>query len=185
MRNPRYHGGGPPLVKPFCLARMSVAIAHLAEPHFEQLRSVLDVVAREQRYLALFEAPPAEEAFAFYREIIAHGQCHVALSQGSVVGWCDIQPVFGQARKHIGVLGMGLLPAFRRQGIGTQLLSAAIGAAWSRGLRRIELTVREDNTNAKALYERLGFRDEGIKRQSMLVAGRYYDCYSMAVLHAG
>jgi ribosomal protein S18 acetylase RimI-like enzyme len=164
---------------------MSIAIVQLAEPHFEQLRSVLDVVAREQRYLALFEAPPAEEAFAFYRELLANGQCHVALNQASVVGWCDIQRVFGQAREHVGVLGMGVLPAFRHQGIGTRLLLAAISAAWSRGLRRIELTVREDNTNAKALYERLGFRDESIKRQSMLVGGRYYDCYSMAVLHAG
>lgn len=90
-----------------------IDIGHLAEPHFEQLRSALDVVAREQRYLALFEAPPPEEAFAFYRELIAHGQCHVALDQGSVVGWCDIQRVFGQARQHVGVLGIGLLPAFR------------------------------------------------------------------------
>lgn len=164
---------------------MSITIAHLAETHFEQLRSVLDVVAREQRYLVLFEAPPAEQAYAFYRESMANGQCHVALYQDSVVGWCDIQPVFGQARQHIGILGMGLLPAFRHQGLGTRLLSAAISLAWSRGLRRIELTVREDNANAKALYERVGFRDEGINRQSMLVAGRYYDCHSMAMLHAG
>jgi RimJ/RimL family protein N-acetyltransferase len=163
---------------------MNVTIAHLAEPHFQHLRAVLDTVAREQRYVALFEAPPPEDAFAFYRSLIAQGQCHVALVQAAVVGWCDIQPVFGQARKHIGTLGMGLLPAFRHHGIGTQLLSAAISTAWSRGLQRIELTVREENANAKALYERWGFRDEGVKRQSMLVAGRYYDCYSMALLRS-
>lgn len=161
---------------------MTITIARLAEPHFEQLRAVLDEVAREQRFLALFEAPPPEEAFAFYRALITQGQCHVALQGTSVVGWCDIQPAFGQARKHIGVLGMGLLPGLRRRGIGTRLLSAAVSTAWSRGLGRIELTVREDNANAKALYERLGFVEEGIKRQSMLVAGRYYDCYAMALL---
>lgn len=163
---------------------MNITIARLAEPHFQQLRAVLDTVAREQHYLALFEAPPAADAFAFYRSLIAQGQCHVALEQTAVVGWCDIQPVFGEARKHIGTLGMGLLPAFRHRGIGTQLLSAAIATAWSRGLQRIELTVREDNTNAKALYERLGFRDEGVNRQSMLVAGRSYDCYFMALLRS-
>ena len=163
---------------------MTTTIAHLTERHFEQLRSVLDEVAREQRFLALFEAPPREEAFAFYRRLIAQGQCHVALHGDSVVGWCDIQPAFGQARRHIGVLGMGLLSAVRHQGIGTQLLSAAIATAWSRGLSRIELTVREDNANAKALYERLGFRDEGVHRQSMLVAGRYHDCHAMALLRS-
>lgn len=161
---------------------MDITIAHLAESHFEQLRAVLDTVAREQRYLALFEAPPRDEAFAFYRSLIADGQCHVALEQASVVGWCDIQPVFGHARRHSGVLGIGLLPAFRHRGIGARLLSAAISFAWSRGLQRIELTVREDNTRAKALYERLGFEPEGIKRQSMLVAGRFYDCHAMALL---
>jgi len=163
---------------------MHVTIAHLAESHFEQLLAVLDSVAREQRYLALLEAPPPEEAFAFYRSLIANGQCHVALHNDAVVGWCDIQPVFGHARRHIGTLGMGLLPEFRRQGIGTMLLSAAVSTAWSRGLERIELTVREDNARAKALYERLGFRDEGIERHSMLVAGEYYDCYSMALLRS-
>jgi putative acetyltransferase len=161
---------------------MTVSISNLAEPHFEQLLAVLDVVAREQRYLALFEAPPPEQAFAFYRGLLADGQCHVALERASVVGWCDIQPVFGHARKHVGTLGIGLLPAFRHRGIGAQLLSAAISTAWSRGLQRIELTVREDNGNAKALYERFGFQDEGIRKQSMLVAGRYYDCYAMALL---
>lgn len=69
---------------------MNVTIAQLAESHFEQLRAVLDAVAREQRYLALFEAPPTQEAFAFYRKLLADGQCHVALQDTSVVGWCDV-----------------------------------------------------------------------------------------------
>jgi putative acetyltransferase len=163
---------------------MSITIAPLAEPHFEPLREVLDTVAREQRYLALFEAPAREQAFAFYRSLLADGQCHVALHDGAVIGWCDIQPVFGHARRHIGTLGIGLLPAYRHRGIGSMLLSAAIATAWSRGLERIELTVREDNANAKALYERLGFRDEGIQRRSMLVAGRHYDCHAMALLRS-
>jgi RimJ/RimL family protein N-acetyltransferase len=42
--------------------------------------------------------------------------------------------------------------------------------------------VREDNLNAKALYERMGFEHEGIKKQSMLVGTRYFDCYSMVLL---
>jgi len=161
---------------------MGITVEHLTEAHFEPLRTVLDAVARERRYLALFEAPPPEKAFAFYRMLLADGQCHVALQGTSVVGWCDIQPAFGDARRHIGTLGMGILAAFRHQGIGTRLLSAAVATAWSRGLTRIELTVREDNANAKALYERLGFQQEGLQRQSMLVAGRYHDCFSMALL---
>jgi len=161
---------------------MNAVIAPLAEPHFEQLHAVLDAVARERRYLAALEAPPPERSFAFYRSLLAEGQGHVALVDGRIVGWCDIQSSFGQARAHVGVLGIGLLPHARRHGIGARLLETAIAAAWSRGLTRIELTVRDDNDAARALYEHFGFEHEGVQRRSMQVDGRYHDCFAMALL---
>jgi RimJ/RimL family protein N-acetyltransferase len=164
------------------LCIMKATFASLEEAHFDQLLVVADCVARERRYLAMLEAPPPEQAFAFYRNVIATGQCHVALVAERVVGWCDILPPFGEARRHVGTLGMGLLPAFRGSGLGTQLLKTAVAAAWSRGLSRIELTVREDNVRARALYERVGFNKEGVLKNSMLVDGRYYDCNFMALL---
>jgi putative acetyltransferase len=162
--------------------RMTVAVASLEESHFGQLLAVADRVARERRYLAMLEAPPPEQAFAFYRSVLADGQCHVALEAGRVVGWCDILPSFGDARRHVGTLGIGLLPEFRGRGLGTQLLTTAIAAAWARGLCRIELTVRHDNVQARALYERMGFATEGLLRKSMRVDGRDYDCHFMALL---
>lgn len=159
-----------------------IVITPLAESHFEELRSVFDIVAQERRYLASFEAPPPEEAFAFYRGILSNGQCHVALERVTVVGWCDVLPLFGEARKHIGTLGIALLPAFRHRGVGSALLAAAIETAWLRGLSRIELTVREDNLNAKSLYERFGFETEGVKKNSTIVDTEVFNCYSMALL---
>ena len=161
---------------------MKTTIEQLAEHHFEQLHRVADQVARERRYLAMLEAPPVEHCYSFYREILASGQCHVVVHDGTVVGWCDVTPVFGESRRHVGTLGIGLLPAFRGSGVGFELMKSAIEVAWARGLSRIELTVREDNLSAKALYERLGFAHEGVKRDSMLVDDRYYDCYAMALL---
>ena len=57
-----------------------------------------------------------------------------------------------------------------------------IATAWSRGLHRIELTVRDDNAIARALYERFGFEQEGVQRRSMRVDGHYHDCLAMALL---
>lgn len=161
---------------------MNISIAPLAESHFAQLWSVADRVARERRFLAMLQAPPPEQAYAFYRSVLDEGQCHVALDVGNVVGWCDILPSFGESRKHVGTLGIGLLPEVRSLGVGTRLLNAAVTTAWARGLSRIELTVREDNLRAKALYERLGFEHEGVNRRSMLVDGAHYDCHAMALL---
>lgn len=158
-------------------------IVALAEAHFEPLYRVLDEVAREKRYLALTQAPPKDEAFAFFRGILENNQVHVvALVDGEVVGWCDVLPLFGEARRHVGVLGIGLLARARHRGIGARLMNAAVASAWARGLTRVELTVRVDNHNARALYERLGFRHEGIKRNAFLVDGRYCDSHAMALL---
>lgn len=163
---------------------MNTDIVPLAESHFASLREALDSVAREKRFLALTQAPPADEAFAFYRNTLENDHAHfVALRGGSAVGWCDVLPLFGQARQHVGVLGIGLVKEARHQGLGALLVQRTIAKAWAKGLTRIELTVRADNHNARALYERLGFQHEGLERRAFRVDGVYHDCHAMALLN--
>lgn len=162
---------------------MNIEIVALSEQHFEPIRKVLDLVAREKRFLALTEAPSIEEALAFYRNIIDNDHVFsVVLSQDSVVGWCDVLPAHGQARAHVGTLGIGLLPAMRHQGIGRKVIEHTIGKALAKGMTRIELTVRTDNANAKALYERVGFVSEGLFKNAFRIDGAYYDAYTMALV---
>lgn len=162
---------------------MSLTVVPPAERYFEGMRQVLDVVAREKKYLVFLQAPPAAETYAFYRNILEKDLCQViAVQDGTVVGWCDILPTHGEARAHVGTLGVAIVQPFRGRGIGTRLIDAAISKAWEKGFSRIELTVRTDNTNAKALYERFGFIVEGINRRAFLVDGEFIDTYSMALL---
>lgn len=162
---------------------MSLSIVPLAESHFEGLRRAFDSIAREKCYLAFFQAPPLEQGLAFYRNIVTNDLCHfVALEDDVVVGWCDVLPTHGEARAHVGTLGIGLIPQARRMGIGAKLIEAALAKAWRKGFSRVELTVRTDNANAKALYERLGFVLEGVNRNAFFVDGNFYDTYSMALL---
>lgn len=161
----------------------SLVIAHPAECYFEGMRHVLDVVAREKRYLVFLQAPPQEETYAFYRNILTNELCQVVAVQDSVVvGWCDVLPTHGEARAHVGILGIAVLPSRRHRGIGTKLMEAAISKAWEKGFSRIELTVRTDNLNAKALYERFGFILEGTHRKAFCVDGEYFDTYAMALV---
>lgn len=162
---------------------MNLLILPTSELHFEGLRQALDVVAREKHYLAFFQAPPIEVAFAFYRNIVANALCQViALDDGVVVGWCDVLPTYGEARAHVGILGMGLVPNARRRGIGAKLMEAGIQTAWAKGFSRIELTVRTDNARAKALYARFGFVVEAIHRNAFCVDGAFFDTNTMALL---
>lgn len=162
---------------------MTLSIEPLEERHFSGLRGALDSVAREQRFLAFTEAPPPEQATAFYASVLSNRWClWVATLDGVVVGWCDVLPTPGQARTHVGSLGMGVVLSARGRGIGSALLCAALDAAWASGLTRVELSVRCDNAKAKALYERHGFATEGLLRRAFKVEGEYFDAVAMALL---
>lgn len=147
------------------------------------LHAAVDSVARERLYLAMLQAFPLETTAEFVRSCIRAKSPHfVALVEGRVVGWCDIQPMQRETQAHGGVLGMGIVDGHRSGGIGTALMRATLEAARKAGLQRVELTVREDNARAKALYEKVGFVTEGVKRKAALHDGRYYDLILMGLL---
>jgi ribosomal protein S18 acetylase RimI-like enzyme len=165
---------------------MTYQIVPIAEEHIPSFRAGVDVVARERKYLAFLEAPPLEDVTRFVLENIEHGYPQfVVLSPDTVVGWCDVIP--NRTRviySHCGTLGVGLLPEFRGKGIGRKLMRRTIDAAFAFGLTRIELTVRESNVNAIALYKSLGFEIEGLHRNAVCIEGQYENLYSMALLRA-
>ncbi len=160
-----------------------IEIVPIAPVYIDSFHRALDLVARERRYLALLEAPPIEEFREFVQNIIRRRYPQfVALSVGEVVGWCDVLPKTWPIYAHTGVLGVALLPALRGQGVGTRLITRALEAARAFGLSRVELTVRESNRNAIALYEKFGFVTEGVKRNALKIDGQYENQVLMALL---
>ena len=163
---------------------MEFAIVPIAPEHIPGFHAAVDAVAREKRFLAFLEAPPLEETTKFVlNNIEQKNPQFVVLSDGDVVGWCDVlrntkRVIFS----HCGTLGIGLLPGFRGRGIGRQLMQTTIDAAWQCGITRIELTVREHNTNAIALYKSFGFEIEGLQRNAVRIDSQYQNVYAMALL---
>jgi RimJ/RimL family protein N-acetyltransferase len=162
---------------------MVIEIVPIAQDHIESFHRALDFVARERRYLAFLEAPPFESARAFVLNNIEHGYPQlVALLDGRVIGWCDIVPKQRPIYAHVGVLGVALLPEFRGQGLGGLLIRRSLDAARAFGLRRVELTVRENNAVAISLYKKIGFVTEGLQRNAILVDGDYENLVLMGLL---
>lgn len=150
----------------------------------EGLSGCVDVVARERRYLAAVCGFTADETRAFIGNLTENGGVQLlALDAGTVVGWCDVSPLPFDGTRHVGRLGMGLLPAYRGQGLGKRLLSETIDLAFAKGLRRIELDVFASNQTALRLYERAGFVTEGRKRQARILDGSEEDIVIMGLLH--
>ncbi len=164
------------------MSAMLVDIVPIEENHIDGFHRTLDIVARERRYLSFLEGPPIETTRAFVRDNIKRGYPQlVAISAGEVVGWCDVTAKPGPIYAHGGILGMGLLPQFRRQGIGTELIRRALGAAKTFGFRRVELTVRGRNINALELYKKVGFEIEGVQRDAVQVDDVYENLILMAI----
>jgi ribosomal protein S18 acetylase RimI-like enzyme len=159
-------------------------IVPITEEHIPGFHGTVDVVAREKKYLTFLEAPPLEATTEFVRNSIKQKNPHfVVLSGGNVVGWCDVlRKTDRVVYSHCGTLGIGLLPEFRGRGIGCRLMQTTIDAAWQCGMTRIELTVREHNANAIALYKSLGFETEGLHRNAVCIDGQYQNIYAMALL---
>lgn len=57
-----------------------------------------------------------------------------------------------------------IYPEYRNKGMGSDFLTKAMSTAVDKGARAFTLEVRVSNTPALALYEKLGFKSEGIRR---------------------
>jgi RimJ/RimL family protein N-acetyltransferase len=162
---------------------MSVAIRPIRLDDAEGHNACVDVVARERRYLGMIQAPPLADSIKFIEMIVKNEwPLFVAEAEGKIVGWCDIGGMMRPGTTHCGVLGMGLLPEWRGQGLGRRLAEAALAKAGAIGLERVQLDVYADNSRAIALYENLGFSVEGKRRQARKLDGIYTDIVMMARL---
>lgn len=154
-----------------------------SEAYVAGLQAIWDIIARERRYLALLEAPSREDVREFVLSNLACGNPHLlAVADRNPVGWCDIVRLTRPTMNHRGTLSIGLLPSWRQQGIGRQLITQALRLAWDRHFQRIELVVRADNLKAISLYQSSGFAIEGRRRKAFLVDGCYHDLLDMALL---
>ncbi len=104
----------------------------------------------------------------------------VAMDDDKIVGY--IRAERGKYRRvfHTAYIVVGILRDHSGKGIGTRLFENLDKWAGENGVRRLELTVECHNHAARHLYEKSGFKIEGIRAGSMLVDGNFVDEYYMA-----
>jgi RimJ/RimL family protein N-acetyltransferase len=162
---------------------MENVVTPLVEEHIAGYRAAFDQVAHEHRFLDYLEAPSAAAVQKFVSDNIRNQNPQFVVLDGTtVVGWCIIVPKVKPIYQHTGVLGMGIVEGYRGRGIGTALITSALVAARQRGLKRVELQVRENSISAVTLFERSGFVMEGIMRKHAFVDGKYENSVMMAML---
>ena len=70
----------------------------------------------------------------------------------------------------------------RGRGIGTEATRLAVDHGFSCGLHRIELEVYAFNPRARHVYEKVGFRIEGTRRDALRFDDNWVDAHLMAIL---
>lgn len=142
----------------------------------------------EERLAVLYSraaAPSLTQQQAFIEKMAAapRSALFVALARGGeVAGILDFHAEQRPETAHGGQFGMSVARAFRRQGVGRDLLDALCAWAGDAGVVRVELQVFETNIPAIRLYERAGFEHEGRRRRAVRIAGSDVDVLLMAKL---
>jgi RimJ/RimL family protein N-acetyltransferase len=107
----------------------------------------------------------------------------VAEDGGELVGRLSISRDPHPASAHVADLGVAVAATHRRRGIGTALLAAAEEWARAAGVEKLELHVFPHNAPALALYDRLGYEREGVRRRHYRRRdGAFVDAILMAKL---
>jgi RimJ/RimL family protein N-acetyltransferase len=163
---------------------VSFAASVLMIEHFESLQRCVATVASERRYIAILDGPTVEKLKSFVTGIREANGVHLIAvdASGEVVGWCDVVRFQLEGFRHVGRLGMGLVPRARGTGLGRRLVEETLKSARDRGIQRVQLDVFASNTRAIKLYQNLGFEAEGRQRRARKLDGEYDDLVLMALL---
>lgn len=80
-------------------------------------------------------------------------------------------------------IGINILPEYQGQGYGTEALKWILEYAFMTiGLHRVAIGAFEFNVGARKLYRKLGFVDEGFKRECIFSQGKWWGQYESAML---
>ncbi|MCQ2353816.1 MAG: GNAT family N-acetyltransferase [Clostridia bacterium] len=105
----------------------------------------------------------------------------IATLNGKHIGNCSLSPVGVYRRySHRCEVAIALYKEYCGAGIGKQMLSAVLDIAKKIGYEQAELEVISDNSNAIAMYEKLGFIKYGEFPNNMKYTdGKYANAYWM------
>jgi len=132
---------------------MIVQLRPISEVDFAEFTAAFNL-AYSDYFVPIKMTQPAFRSL-FERDDIAPDASVVAIQNGQIIG-TGLLGIRGRAG-WIG--GMGVIPVWRRNGVGRQMMQYLIEQARARGLDLIDLEVIEANQGAWQLYHSLGFEN--------------------------
>jgi ribosomal protein S18 acetylase RimI-like enzyme len=161
----------------------------ILKPNLREWKLIQDL-----RIFAVQDAPCAfgqnlEEALATgeeeWRRRLAAGEylCAKDESTGDYVGMvCAVQEQNSKSKHVANIYSMYICPEQRGKGVGRSLMTALIEDIHQRmpEVKKIILRVTATQKEAKAMYESLGFIEEGCLKRELCINGKFIDSYIMS-----
>lgn len=119
----------------------------------EDLDQVVDI---EQK---LFSVPWTKEGFLTYL-MKKDTMFFVVEEKERILGYCSMMTVLDEGD----ILNVAVRSDRQKEGIGQFLVDSMLRMAEMQGIRLVHLEVRQGNGTARRLYQRLGFKEDGLRR---------------------
>ena len=119
----------------------------------EDLEQVVEIENR------LFSDPWTKECF-FTFLTKENTMFFVIEEKEKILAYCSMQTVLDEGD----ILNVAVSPDRQREGIGYFLVDSMLKMAEMIGIHIVHLEVREGNGTARRLYERLGFKEDGLRK---------------------
>lgn len=155
----------------------------------EAILAYLNEVAGESENLT-FEAGAfrmsVEQEATFLENLSLSNNCVylLALEGERIIGVLSFIASERPRIAHMGEIGVSVRKECWNQGVASALFTALLN--WVRtpgtGIRKINLTVRNDNKAAISLYKKFGFVQEGVVKRLFSFNGEFIDGISMGLL---
>lgn len=107
-----------------------------------------------------FSIPWSKDAFVEEIESNKFAIYIVALVDTMVVGYAGMWKVCDEGH----ITNVAVHPEFRKNGVGSKLIGELLRISAMEGIKSLTLEVRKGNIPARRLYEKYGFKPEGLRK---------------------
>jgi RimJ/RimL family protein N-acetyltransferase len=159
----------------------NIVIRHIAKDDAAAYLELCKTADAQSDYL-LFEAgertTSVEEMSGRVEKALSSPNSTILLAadgDGRLVGYLSVTGGEAKRNMHSAYIVIAILDGHRGMGIGSMLFRELEAWAKAKGIRRLSLGLMAENERAHALYAKMGFLEEGRKKEAFRLPGRYVD----------
>jgi putative acetyltransferase len=132
----------------------------------------------------LYDPMDKESFMPIFDDLVIKRLLFIFQDEGKDMGMFKLQPMKYRNGHIVYLGGVAIDPVHKGQGMGARMMQEIVDKLRQTDFVRVELTVAVENEPAVSLYEKFGFKKEGVLEKYSYLAneGRYLDEHVMGLI---